>query len=182
MKYKGNSIEGRNREVVTFQKNGQPISFTVAALDIGFLERLRNLGVFEIPEPPLKVARDAKGGYIRNQLTNQLEQIPDLDNPGFKKKTEAATNRFQALRLYGHLREDENVQFEAVEPETDNSEEWVKFADGLHKEIVKSGLTDKEMMVLLEKGSDLESVVISGDETVNFSSTPEPTTEVPGAS
>lgn len=178
----GNNFEGRNCEVVTFNKNGKNVSFTVSALDFGFIERLRNFGVFTIPDPPMVIARDDKGKFIRNPVTNLLERVPDTNDEKYRKTVENITNRFQAIRLYGHLKSDQNIEFEAVEPETDSSEEWTRFADALHEEIVGSGLTEKEMTTLLEKGSEIEAVLVKDEELGNFSQSQEPHLEVPGAS
>lgn len=182
MKYQGKVIEGRNRRVLRIHKGkddeGKDVvmSLDIVALEFGWIERLRNLPSFNLPEPPRKVVYDQKGLLVKNKETGQLEMVPDMSNAEWQNKIDIASKRFEAVRFFGHLRDDPNIQFDGSPPDgkEDTDEGWCNFADSMWDEIRSSGFTQAELDKVLEIGQELACDVVTDEDIANFSSSPDP--------
>lgn len=168
MKYKGKSIEGTNRASVHFKKNDEIISLTVVPLSLSWIERIRNIPTFTLPSPPRHVAMDRKGKPIRNEQTGQLEMVPNFEDPEYSKKFDRVQQRFEAVKFYGHLREDDDVEFEHTMPENSDDRAWAGFADSIAQEIVDSGFTQGEIDHVLEVGMELACDIVGDEDVANF--------------
>jgi len=174
VKYQGKVIEGKNRRILRIKKGDQVLSLDIVALDFGWLEQLRNLPAFSLPEPPRKVVYDQRGVLVKNNETGQLEMVPDMSNEEWSNKIDLASKRFDAVRFYGHLKEDPNIEFEQTPPEEDTDEGWSNFADNMYDEIRSSGFTQAELDKVLEVGQELACDVVTDEDIANFSSSPGP--------
>ena len=172
MKYQGKVIEGKNRRVLRIKKGAEILSLDIIALDFGWIERLRNLPSFKVPSPPRKVVYDEKGMLVKNKETGQLEMVADVSNQAWSDKYNLATKRFDAVSFYGHLKDDQNIEFEQRLPEGDTDGEWAKFADQMWDEIISSGFTESEIEKVIEVGQELACEIVTDEDIANFSSSP----------
>ena len=173
MKYQGKAIEGKNRRVLRIKKGGAVISLDIVALEFGFLERLRNLPSFTLPEPPRKPVKDERGMFVKNKDTGQLEMVSDTSNKEWKNKFNLASKRLDAILFFGHLEDDPNIEFERSFPEEDTDQGWSDFADSICDEIKSSGFTQSELDKVIEIGQELASDVVTDEDIANFSSSPD---------
>ena len=134
--------------------NGEPTSLTLTALPPGFHERMRLLGVYELPTRP---QRNKKlGGKVLPEMVDDTES-PDW--PAFVKALDTVSNRRVAFIIGQGLRGATNVAFEATLPTTEQTKEaWSTYGDALYKELTgDGGLTQTELYYLVGKIDELEN-------------------------
>lgn len=152
MRYKGQSLIQKNSTTVKFQKGDETLEFIVSPLPLGWWQQMAAIGISTYPEPKKVALTDSKGVVVRNKITGKAEVIDRTDDADYKKQVAVVSRRLRVLQLVMHLRDDVNVEFEAVKPKTTNLEDWQNYADQLLEELEQSSLTEEEVGELLGEG------------------------------
>jgi hypothetical protein len=161
MKFGGKKLTTRNYVFVTLRKGAvgtdeaEEYTFKVAAAPAGWSTRYRKTGLLDYPDPPFKKVKIAGVDFRRKpgQAAN-ADLVPDKNDPTYLQKLYEVNRRVTALRLREALKEDENVEFEAKEPDEDASPEaWAEYADAL-ADSIEEALTSEEVDAILKASED----------------------------
>lgn len=161
MKFKGQRLVKRNYVFIRLTKgqlDGEDqvqYTFKVCAAPAGWSTRYRKTGLLDYPDPPMKRVKVAGADFRRKpgQASNS-DLVPDRNDPEYMTRLYEVNRRVTALRLREALAEDENVEFEAKEPEAgDSHEAWATYADAL-ADSIEEALTSEEVDAILKASED----------------------------
>lgn len=151
MKVNGKKLVESTR-VLDVTLNGEPTSLVLTAVPPGFHEKMRLLGVYQLPTRPQR--NKMLGAKVLNEL------VDDVDSPQWPVYTAAvktATNRRLAFIVSQGLRNATNVSFDTTLA-SDTCEGWSTYGDTLYSELVgDGGITEAELYFLVNQISDLDN-------------------------
>ncbi|WP_437186938.1 hypothetical protein SH668x_000309 [Planctomicrobium sp. SH668] len=177
MKFNGKTLtQSITVQFALSRGNGDPLLVTLKPLPLGFNERLRTRGIAP-PVPPTKIARDSGAKPIRDPNGIAITMLDKLD-PAFVEAMERYHRCVAVLSVVESLRGDSQLTFDSEPPTSNRGEDWIRFADSLHEEMVDGGFTAGDLIRLFKEVCRLSNLL---DEHVavargNFSDSTEGTT------
>lgn len=154
MKIGNKSLATRRHKTLSLVRDDGTIDIVVCSAPQNYFRRLTNIGVYEVPKPPIGFKQGAGNKYLKDR-NGELIQFDNFDDPDYKRDAGIAIQRMIALRLRIHLADDPTVSFDAVAPTTDDLNDWCEYADKLVEEIRDCGLTDPEITEICNVGASL---------------------------
>lgn len=159
MKLNGKQLNAVKSKTLQVKLGGEEVGLVLKAIPPGFTEKMKLLGVYTFPERPKR--QKMIGAAIVKDRHGVPVEVDDKGTPAweaYEKGVTVAVNRSMALTLAIGLR-DSLLQFDAVAPTTDTTDEWCKYADALVSELnhPETGLTDAEQSYLIEQINQLDN-------------------------
>lgn len=154
MKRDGKCVQESYTQVFPLPRpDGSVWALRLSPLPLGFFRKIRDRGIIP-PKPPIQLMKDSAGRPMRDAQGEILTRL-DPNDPEYINALETYQRRVAMLMIAESLREEPSIEFES-RPTGDS---YVDYADGLHEEFERAGLSLGDVLLLCEEISRLSQLL-----------------------
>jgi hypothetical protein len=150
MRMHGQTVTGDYRKGVLLPRpDGSVWALTLTPLRLGFQQWLQTQGVLP-PRVPTRLVRDAQGRVQRDAEGQVLLQRDDQD-ADYLCQMQRYHQRVATLMFWEAIKQDPQIEWGVLPPESSAGSEWCDFADALMAEMEQAGFLAGDLLWLCEQ-------------------------------